>query len=89
MPVVFGTKRSRSQDYQVHKCIVLKKMNIVLDCTIREYTSLLIRIIITYLFICLRKENEVALQSAEMRDGRMYEVKVKDRVPSKEFRERD
>jgi len=36
-----------------------------------------------------RKENEVALQRAEMRMVRwMCNVKVKDRVPSKEFRER-
>jgi len=37
----------------------------------------------------VRKENEVALQQAEMRMVRwMYNVKVKDRVPSKELRER-
>ena len=37
----------------------------------------------------VRKENEVALQRAEMRMVRwMCNVKVKDRVPSKEFRER-
>ena len=37
----------------------------------------------------VRKENEVALQQAEMRMVRwMCNVKVKDRVPSKEFRER-
>ena len=36
-----------------------------------------------------RKENEVALQRAEMRMVRwMCNVKVKDRVPSKELRER-
>jgi len=37
----------------------------------------------------VRKENEVALQQAEMRMVRwMCNVKVTDRVPSKEFRER-
>jgi len=37
----------------------------------------------------VRKENEVALQRAEMRMvRRMCDVKVKDRVPSKELRER-
>jgi len=37
----------------------------------------------------IRKENEVALQPAEMRMVRwMCNVKVKDRVPSKELRER-
>jgi len=37
----------------------------------------------------VRKENEVALQRAEIRMVRwMCNVKVKDRVPSKEFRER-
>jgi len=37
----------------------------------------------------IRKENEVALQRAEMRMVRwMSNVKVKDRVPSKELRER-
>jgi len=37
----------------------------------------------------VRKENEMALQSAEMRMVRwMCNVKVKDRVPSKESRER-
>jgi len=37
----------------------------------------------------VRKENEVALQRAEMRVVRwMCNVKVKDRVPSKELRER-
>jgi len=37
----------------------------------------------------IRKENEVALQRAEMRMVRwMCNVKVKDRVPSKELRER-
>jgi len=37
----------------------------------------------------VRKENEVALQQAEMRMVRwMCSVKVKDRVPSKELRER-
>jgi len=37
----------------------------------------------------VRKENEVALQRAEMRMVRcMCDVKVKDRVPSKELRER-
>jgi len=37
----------------------------------------------------VRKENEVALQRAEMRMVRwMCYVKVKDRVPSKELRER-
>jgi len=37
----------------------------------------------------VRKENEVALQRAEMRMVRwMCNVKVKDRVPSKELRER-
>jgi len=37
----------------------------------------------------VRKENEVALQQAEMRIFRwMCKVKVKDRVPSKELRER-
>jgi len=37
----------------------------------------------------VRKENEVALQRAEMRMvRRMCSVKVKDRVPSKELRER-
>ena len=35
----------------------------------------------------VRKENEVALQRAEMRMVRCN-VKVKDRVPSKELRER-
>ena len=36
----------------------------------------------------VRKENEVALQRAEMRMvRRMCNVKVKDRVPSKELRE--
>jgi len=36
-----------------------------------------------------RKENEVALPRAEMRMIRwMCNVKIKDRVPSKEFRER-
>jgi len=36
----------------------------------------------------VRKENEVALQRAEMRMVRwMHNVKVKDRVPSKELRE--
>jgi len=38
----------------------------------------------------VRKENEVALQRAEMRVVRwMCDVKVKDRFPSKELRERD
>jgi len=37
----------------------------------------------------VRKENEVALQQAEMRMVRwMCNVEVKDRVPSKELRER-
>jgi len=37
----------------------------------------------------VRKENEVALQQAEMRMVRwMCNVKVKDRVPSKELRDR-
>jgi len=37
----------------------------------------------------VRKENELALQQAEMRMDRwMCSVKVKDRVPSKELRER-
>jgi len=37
----------------------------------------------------VRKENELALQRAEMRKVRwMCNVKVKDRVPSKELRER-
>jgi len=37
----------------------------------------------------VRKENEVALQRAEMKIVRwMCNVKVKDRVPSKELRER-
>ena len=37
----------------------------------------------------VRKENEVALQRAERRMVRwMCNVKVKDRVPSKELRER-
>jgi len=37
----------------------------------------------------VRKENEVALQQAEMRMVRwMCNVKVKERVPSKELRER-
>jgi len=37
----------------------------------------------------VRKENEVALQQAEMRMVRwMCDVKVKDRVPSKELRDR-
>jgi len=37
----------------------------------------------------VRKENEVALQREEMRMVRwMYNVKVKDRVPSKQLRER-
>jgi len=37
----------------------------------------------------VRKENEMALQRAEMRMVRwMCSVKVKDRVPSKELRER-
>ena len=37
----------------------------------------------------VRKENEVALQRAEMRIVRwMCNVKTKDRVPSKELRER-
>ena len=37
----------------------------------------------------VRKENEVALQRAEMRMVRwICNVKVKDRVPSKELRER-
>jgi len=37
----------------------------------------------------VRKENEVALQWAEMRMVRwMCDIKVKDRVPSKELRER-
>jgi len=37
----------------------------------------------------VRKENEVALQQAKMRMVRwMCNVKVKDRVPSKELRER-
>jgi len=38
---------------------------------------------------CVRKENEVALQRAEMRMVRwMCNVKVKDKVPSKELRGR-
>jgi len=37
----------------------------------------------------VRKENEMALQQAEIRIVRwMCNVKVKDRVPSKDFRER-
>jgi len=37
----------------------------------------------------VRKENEAALQRAEMRMVRwMCDVKVKDRIPSKELRER-
>jgi len=37
----------------------------------------------------VRKENEVALQGAQMRMVRwVYNVKVKDRVQSKELRER-
>jgi len=37
----------------------------------------------------VRKKNEVALQRAEMRMVRwMCDINVKDRVPSKEFRER-
>ena len=37
----------------------------------------------------VRKENEVALQREEMRVVRwMFNVKIKDRVPSKELRER-
>jgi len=37
----------------------------------------------------VRKENEVAIQRAEMRMVRwMCNVKVKDRIPSKELRER-
>ena len=36
----------------------------------------------------VRKENEVALQRAEMRMARLYDIKVKDRVPSKDLRER-
>jgi len=37
----------------------------------------------------VRKENEMALQRAEMRMDRwMCDVKVTDRVPSKELRER-
>ena len=36
----------------------------------------------------VRKENEVALQRAEMRMVRWMHNKVKDRVPSKELRER-
>ena len=37
----------------------------------------------------VRKENEVALHRAEMRMVRlMCDVKVKDRVPNKELRER-
>jgi len=37
----------------------------------------------------VRKENEVALQRAEMRIVRwMYGIKLKDRFPSKELRER-
>ena len=37
-----------------------------------------------------RKENEVALQPAEMRMVRwMCDVKVKDKVPSKELRDRE
>ena len=39
--------------------------------------------------VTVRKENEVALQQTEMRMVRwMCNVKVKDRVPSKELRER-
>jgi len=38
----------------------------------------------------VRKENEVALQQAEMRMVRcMGGIKLKDRVPSKELRERE
>jgi len=38
---------------------------------------------------CIRKENEVALQQAEMRMVRwMYGVKLQDRIPSKGLRER-
>jgi len=38
----------------------------------------------------VRKENEVAFQRAEMTMvRRMCDVKVKDKVPSKEFRERE
>jgi len=37
----------------------------------------------------VRKENEAALEQAEMRIARwMCDVKVKDRVPSKELRKR-
>jgi len=37
----------------------------------------------------VRKENEVALQWAEMKTVRwMCDIKIKDRVPSKELRER-
>jgi len=40
------------------------------------------------MFITLEKENEVALQRAEMRMvSWMCGVKVKDRLPSKELRE--
>jgi len=38
---------------------------------------------------CVRKENEVALQRAEMRMARwMCGIKLKDRFPSKKLRER-
>jgi len=38
----------------------------------------------------IKKNNEVALQQAEMRMVRwMCGIKLQDRVPSKEFRERD
>jgi len=41
------------------------------------------------IFNVVRKENEVALQRTEMRMVRwMCNVKVKDRLPSKELRER-
>jgi len=40
--------------------------------------------------LLVRKENEVSLQQAEMRMVRcMCDFKIKDRVPSKQLRERD
>jgi len=43
-----------------------------------------------YLVSVVRKENEVALQQTKMRMVRwMCDVKVKDKVPSKELRETD
>jgi len=38
----------------------------------------------------VRKENMVALQRADMRMARwMCDIKIKDKVPSKDFKERD